>query len=270
MNYCVAKPSLLLSPYIKQYWAITDCLPANLTHTQRIVPCGTIELNFYLGSKPFSLHAERSIPEHSVVSGQLNGFYDIVVSGSLNMFSVTFHPFGALMFFNLPLNEFYNQTIALSQLLKDETHSVEDELSATSDFYKRITIIEKFLYLQLLKNNKPYIINRITDCINTIKNSGGMADIDQLASRACLSRKQFERHFNEYIGISPKTYLKIIRFQYSIYCKQLNPTTKLSNIAYDSGYFDQSHMINEYRKLSGKTPKEFFSECEPHSDFFSL
>jgi len=270
MIYNVAKPSLLLSPYIKQYWAIADCLPHNLTHLQRIVPSGMIELNFYLGNKPQSLHAVKNIPEHAIVSGQLNEFYDIEVSSNLSMFSVTFHPYGGMMFFNLPLNELYNQTVALSFLMKDETRIVEDKLSAAVDFYERIVIIEKFLYKQLLKNNKPYIINRITDCINTIKQSGGTAGIEQLASKACLSRKQFERYFNEYIGISPKTYLKIIRFQYSIYCKQLNPTTKLSNIAYDSGYFDQSHMINEYKKLSGKTPKEFFSECEPHSDFFSV
>jgi AraC-like DNA-binding protein len=102
-----------------------------------------------------------------------------------------------------------------------------------------------------------------------IRVNQGMVEIEELSSLACLSRKQFERIFLEYIGISPKQYLKIIRFQSSIFLKSKNEDISLTELAYESGYYDQSHFINEYRKMTGITPKQFFLDCQTiHSDFF--
>jgi AraC-like DNA-binding protein len=63
--------------------------------------------------------------------------------------------------------------------------------------------------------------------------------------------------------------MRIVRFQYALHYKWQYPQTKLTGLAYDCGFYDQSHMINEFRDLSGKTPKQYFAECEPYSDYFS-
>ncbi|MDR0207510.1 MAG: helix-turn-helix domain-containing protein [Bacteroidales bacterium] len=101
-----------------------------------------------------------------------------------------------------------------------------------------------------------------------IKRTYGNINVNQMASEACLSRKQFERIFAEHIGISPKKYLKIIRFQSAIFQKQQNNNLNMTELSYESGYFDQSHFINDFKSLSGLTPKQYFAENEICSDFF--
>ena len=118
-------------------------------------------------------------------------------------------------------------------------------------------------------NKKAYEFKRISHIIDCIRCSKGNIDITELVSESCLSRKQFERTFLEYIGISPKQYLKIIRLQASIFSKSLEKNVSLTDLAYKHGYYDQSHFIHEYKALTGLTPKQFYSNCDvPFSDFF--
>jgi hypothetical protein len=95
VSYQISKPSPLLAPFVKQYWVIENCLPAGSTHVQRIVPSGLMDLMFYLGDKPEIADESRDLSECSVVSGQQTGFFDIVVTGKMMLFSITFKPFGA-------------------------------------------------------------------------------------------------------------------------------------------------------------------------------
>lgn len=107
------------------------------------------------------------------------------------------------------------------------------------------------------------------ESIALINESIGMVDVDALAASACLSRKQYERNFQEMVGASPKQFMRIVRFQYAIHYKSRYPQASLTGVACECGFFDQSHMISEFRDFSGLTPKQYFAECEPFSDYFS-
>lgn len=268
MNYFFAKPSYPLSLFVKQYWAIENCLPDGDVHIQRIVPTGLMDLTFYMGNRPKALDDCKNIPEDSILSGQQKGYYDITISGRLCMFSISLLPNGARMLFDLPSIEFFDQNIPLRYLVKDKISELEAHLYEAESFNERIKVAEKFLINQLHKTRKVYEHDRIQHSIDIINHSGGMITIDALASAACLSRKQFERTFSDNIGSSPKQFLKAVKFQYSLFQKYTNKTLSLTEIAYCSGYFDQSHMINAYKSLSGITPGQYFAECEPHSDYF--
>jgi AraC-like DNA-binding protein len=268
LNYHISKPSFFLSPYIKHYWAIEDCLPQEDTHIQRIIPNGLMELLFYLGNKPVALDETKHIPENTILSGQLKGFYDIAVTGKLSIFSVSFQPFGAKMFFDIPSDKLFDQNVPLNYIIKDKVAKLESDLYECESFERKISIVEKFLLLQLRNNTKNFEINRIAKSITLINRSKGLITIESLSSSACLSRKQYERTFSEYIGTSPKQFLKTIRFQNTLQEKHRNKNIPLTELAYNCGYYDQSHMINDYKLLSGKTPSEYYSECEPYSDYF--
>ena len=73
----------------------------------------------------------------------------------------------------------------------------------------------------------------------------------------CLGIKQFERTFSKYVGVNPKKFASIVRFQNVI---QINSKDKrtLSQIAIDNGYYDQSHFIHDFKSITGLTPKAFF------------
>ncbi|MFC2124862.1 DUF6597 domain-containing transcriptional factor [Bacteroidota bacterium] len=269
MSLLISKPSGSLSPYIKQYWMIENCMRPGAIYTHRIVPCGLMELTFHLGDVPKVNNYQLSLPDNALISGQLNEYYEIDVSGHLSMFSVTFQPQGAMMFFDLPLIELFNQNIPLRFLQKELVEEVESGLFKATSFSQKIKIIEKYLIRQLHENIKEHKGQRINDSIRKISQSLGKISIGELASNACLSRKQYERIFTESIGISPKRFLKIVRFQNVIYQRQLSHKSNLTTLAYECGYFDQSHMINDFKMLSGKTPSQYFREGEAISDYFS-
>lgn len=268
MSFHFAKPSWPLSLFVKQYWALDNCLPEGQQHIQRIVPTGLPELTFYFDGKPKSLHSNRRIPENTILCGQLKGYYDIAVTGSLSMFSVSFMPFGLRLFTGIPADEFYDLNVPF-RYVSELSDRLEDALFEALSFEERVAITERFLAGLLSGQPDTYEVKRISSSLQLIRGSKGTIPVDRLSDAACLSRKQFERIFLNFIGTSPKQFLKTIRFQGSLHLKHHNPAISLTELAYNCGYYDQAHMINDYKSLSGITPGQYFKECEPVSDFFS-
>jgi AraC-like DNA-binding protein len=268
MDFNIAKPGPFLSQFVKHYWAMDHYHLPGTEHTQRIVPCGLFEIIFYLSGKATSSNGNLKMNDSIMISGQQRGFYDISVSGNLSLFAIYFHPHGLSMLLDLPLTELYNQSIPLKYLLKGRIAKLEDELYEVQSFEQRIALSEKFLMESFKKTEKKYQYENIRHAINIINQHQGMIEVDELASHSCLSRKQFERVFSSIIGTTPKQFLKIVRFQHAIYQKSKHLEFSLTQIALNCGYYDQAHMINDFKSLSGFTPKQFFSDCEPFSDYF--
>lgn len=268
MDYNISMPSLLLSKYVKHYWAIENCIPEGKEHIQRIVPNGLSDLIFYLSDKPESIEEKKSFSDNTLITGQLSEYYDIKLSGRVSLFSVIFQPHGVSMFFDIPLSELLNQNVPLKYILKDGVNALETKLFEAQSFADRIVIMELFLIERLQKCKQKYNFNRIKDSISLINQNKGLVSIDNLASEACLSRKQYERAFSNIIGTSPKKFLKTIRFQNVINEKSKDKNINLTSLTYQCGYYDQSHMINDFYKLSGLTPKQYFNDCETYSDYF--
>ena len=235
MSFQIFEPSPQLSPFVRMYGTMESNIKPGEKHVQRIVPNGLPEITFY----------HKSIPEYSLknniaksqtqISGQKNCHSEILVSGQLKLFSILFKPQGKARFFRIPPSELFNQTIPFR--------------------------------LFLLKLSENCNLPRISDSVQKINNHN-LPKINALANHACLSRKQFERHFTQIIGASPKQFLRIVRFQKALFLKQKKATKNLTELAIDSGYYDQPHMISEFKQLSGLTPKQYFAQFDPFSDYF--
>jgi AraC-like DNA-binding protein len=264
-----ATPSSKLTPFIKRYWAIENTLDKDETCVQRIIPTGLTELMLYFTPRPKVLTGNRYLSENVALYGQQNDYYDIALTGELSVFSIVFQPQGFMRFFKFPLHEICNQNVPLKYISGQTARDLEEKMSEAVSFQQRVNIAEGYL-LDLLKSHfADYDYRRINRVVALIKQSYGKTNLNQMASEACLSRKQLERIFAEHIGISPKQYLKIIRFQFAIFQKQQNNNLNLTELSYNSGYFDQSHFISNFKTLCGMSPKQYFVEEDVCSDFFS-
>ena len=264
-----ATPSRTLAPYIKRYWAIENVLDKGEICVQRIIPTGLPELLLYFTPRPKILTDNKHLSDNVALYGHQNDFYDMELTGELSVFSIVFQPQGLMQFFKFPLNEICNRNISLKDINGQAGRDLEEKMNETNTFQQRVSIVETYLF-NLLKNNfADFEFRRINHISELIKQTYGNISINQMASEACLSRKQFERIFVENIGISPKQYLKIIRFQSAIFHKQQNNNLNMTELSYESGYFDQSHFINDFKSLCGLTPKQYFAENEVCSDFFA-
>lgn len=261
-SFEVIQPSIELSPYIKNYWF----LKANAAnHVQGIIPTGNINLFFHRGN-PLSLENTNNFLPHTFISGQTTTYSNLVQSGITDMICVTFHAFGARMFFEEPMYEFKEQSIALDLLDNPEIVELGKRLQDTFNNQTCVQLIESFLKKRYL-HTKEYNFKRITAVVDAV----GMGDvvIDNLTDISCLSYKQFKRIFAEYVGLNPKEFMRVIRFQRALYTLQTNPAMSLTELAYACEFYDQSHLISEFKHFSGYTPKEYIAICDPYSDYFS-
>lgn len=265
-----AKPVSILEPYIKQYWGIENVLSKGERYIHRIIPCGLSELMFYLGEIPLVLDSRKSFNENVVLSGHQKEYFDIQVANQISLFSITFHPQGLMKFFNIPLNESYNQNIPLKYIDKILEKELFPKLQDAETFEQRAEVVNAHFTTLLAKNYENYEFHRVSHIINSIKSAKGLIDIDSLSREACLSRKQFERVFAKHVGSTPKQYLKTARLQYSLHLKGQDKNMSLTQLAYNCGFYDQSHFINEFKVQTGHTPSQYFSQYNSYSDLFSF
>ena len=268
MSFSLFKPSTFLSQYVKHYWSLENCSPPGMEYSHRVVPSGLFELIFYLKDRPRTDDSRKSISDRILVTGQLKDYYNMQIGGELSLFSINFHPHGLAMFLDIPLNELFEHTVPLRLLVKDRVNKLEDELLNTENDLERITITENFLMDTMHKSETVRNYDRIRHSINKINLSRGILDIESLVSDTFLSRKQFERTFSAIIGATPKQFLRVVRFQHAIYIRSKDPALNLTELAHECGYFDQAHMIHDFKRFSGVTPKKFFANAEPFSDYF--
>ena len=266
MAYHHAHPSVHLRPFVKQYWGITGCDSPSGEHTHRVVPSGMPELILYIGHKPTS--DGRNIEDHCLVSGQQNDFHDLHLMQPPTLFAVTFHPQGISQLFPIPMSELTNRTIPLKYLNGSLYNDLFARLSDATTFEHRVQITERLLLSMLTRHHQRFEFARIQEVIHAILYHGGSVGVSELAEISCLSIKQFERVFLEQIGLTPKQYLRIVRFQAAIHRKAMDRSLSLSHLACDAGYYDQPHLSNEFKALSGLTPGQFFANCDPVSDLF--
>ena len=270
MIYQYLKPSQILSPFIKHFWILEENNPSGEVCIPRMYPTGFTELVFYYGDRYLHIDKNKSkTPQpYSYFMGQNNSYYDISPTGKIGVIAITFKPDTAKLFFKTPIDEAENSFIALEDIIGKFTRNLEYELQIAKSNIDRIRLIEKFLINQLKKNYSEDH-KRIGFSVDKINQSKGLISIVELADFACLSTKQFNRKFTEFVGIKPKQFTRVVRFQNTIYSQQRRSVKNLTELAYKCGYYDQAHFTNEFKEFTGYSPKEFFKTCEPYSDYFS-
>lgn len=261
-RFNIIKPSAVLAPYVKHYWLLES---DDIINSQRVIPTGNIELLFHRGN-PMKRNGQL-IPRTSF-SGQSLSFADLIPTGTVNIITVVFHPFGAKAFFGMPVYELSNSVVSADDLSIASLKELEDKILNTVDDNGCIRLIESFL-INCLNPFKEYNYKRMMAAINAINLSHDDLSVSRLAETVCLSVKQFQRIFNEHVGATPKEFMRIVRFHKALYTLQHNPAMNFTTLAYECGYYDQAHMTNEFKLFSGYTPSQYVAICTPYSDYFS-
>jgi len=257
----VIEPIGILKRYIKNYYLVEIDNSIDFMPRERVFPCGNVTLVFHYGSpsKFKKRNSSEYIESNLVICGQQTSYYDLSLSGKTGMILIVFKPHGVKSFFNFPINELLNENLSLQDLTKNEAIELEDKLFNSKNNKQRITHLENFLTKRLILNRD---FERIEHAIKIIENSNGQIKTQVLAQEVCLGIKQFERTFSKHIGIHPKKFICIVRFQNVIQMKKKYNNAKMYQLAFDNGYYDQSHFINDFKNLTGLAPRIFFNDRE--------
>lgn len=167
------------------------------------------------------------------------------------MVCVSFHPGGLYRLLGIPMTEIFDNDFETSLLLDGEINLINEQLKAAISWSQMNEIVQSFLLTKLpkLKASLPF-----DEAMKLLQQSNGQMSIDAVASLACLSVRQFERKCKERIGLPPKLFARLIRFSKAYRLKESTPSANWTSIAYHSGYFDQMHMIRDFKEFAGVTP----------------
>jgi AraC-like DNA-binding protein len=249
MHYRRIRPSPAVEPYVEFYWTLE--LESAAGYEQRIIPDGRagIILNF---ASPFESHADgvwKSQPGCFFV-GQITGPLLLRPAGTAKMIGIQFRPNGAAQLLGLPISEFTDSAIALDDLqhkLFRQLEWVRALPSAAQSIRALDNILRSF-------SERVRIDDRLVSyAIGHIERAGGSFSIKDVAAHAGCSARQLERRFRNSVGISPKLFSRMQRFQ-NVLRVAGGPDSDWINAAVRCGYYDQAHLIRDFREFSGKTP----------------
>lgn len=254
-------PSERLQPFIRYYWV----LKSNENLNTLTFPIGCPQLIFHRLNR-FYIPELNAYQARFSISGQTNFPARIQSSGNIDTIVVVFHPHAISPMFNIPVSAFYNQEIDGYALGDKSLNSLADDVLINENADAAIKTIETFL-LSRLNESGIYNFKRVGASLKRLLTDNTI-NIEKIAQSICLSKKQFERVFCNSVGMNPKEYSKVARFQKSLWLMQKG-SKDFPYIAYYCGYSDQSHFIREFRRYSSITPSELLKIQPVYSDLFA-
>jgi len=166
--------------------------------------------------------------------------------------AIGFQPGGLFRLLGIPMHELYDEGFDGHYLLGNEIQTL---IESCAEMNQLVAIKNKVDEYLLSKLNKLHDVLPFDLAMHQLIRLNGNVSINDAASLACLSLRQFERKCYERLGISPKMYARITRFSHAYRIFERSSTVNWSSIAYQSGYFDQMHFIRDFKQFSGLTPK---------------
>ncbi|MBB5060492.1 AraC-like DNA-binding protein [Granulicella aggregans] len=190
-------------------------------------------------------------PFHILGTQTLPGVGCASFSGSILAFGIFLRPLALWQLFHIPSRVHANIDVAGEELVGKTTDHLWQKLAESKSFSQRIEIAERFL-LPLAK--AACVRTDIMRSANQLYRSKGATRIEELAHLSGLSIRQYQRRFTDDLGMTPKIFARITRFQRALDAKRLGSGRSWLSIAHELGYFDQMHMIRDFQSLAGSAP----------------
>ncbi len=238
VSYAEFEPCAALKPYIRCFWGTT--VPTlQSPESTLVIPDTCMDIIF------------RANHTDNTVSGGFCGIDDRTFisnsdSGKMEFtFGIRFYPWGAAPFSEDKLKNTKNSFFSAEEHFSKLTRKIKPLVFDAVNVEKLIPVVEKVL---LDSFNAKHQNSAITEVVGSIIEKRGNLHIGSLSSDIYISERQLERIFAEYIGCSVKCLAALIRYQFLWNEILYNPTFKIMDAVTKYGYFDQSHLLNDFRK----------------------
>jgi AraC-like DNA-binding protein len=256
MFYLSHTPVPPLSDFIENLWSLRD---APLHARERILPSGTLELVINLHEDEFRIyHAVDSDRfrrfSGAIVSGAYRGLFVIDTLEHASVLGVHFRPGGAFPFLGAPPGALADAHIDL-EMLWGRRRAVElrDRLCAAASPTQRFRILEGALLDRLSGSPKSH--GAVPIAIDHLDQ--GDVSVSRVAALVHLSHRRLIEVFSAEVGLTPKSFARVRRFKRAMALARRIPSPDWGRLALACGYFDQSHLIRDFRAFSDLSPEEF-------------
>jgi AraC-like DNA-binding protein len=251
-------PRAMLRPFISNFTYYKGYRPEH--RIDRYLPNGNIEIIIDLTDRPKYIYDNHTLTEIQAckkiwISGMRDEFITIPSGLDAEMFIIEFKKGMAHSMLGLPLTEITGRVVDGELILDKVFLELREQLLACPLPADMFTIAERAL---ARKFGSHLTINPFVEfAVARILDSPNSLSIRSVAEKTGYSSKHFIRIFSDHVGVTPKRFLRIIRFQRAINEIEVKGNIPWAALAYDCGYYDQAHFISDFRAFSGLTPLEY-------------
>ncbi len=225
--------------------------------------CAIIEVTLH-GQVYVRKHAgsnERLGPGTVLIGLQTGRDRELRLSGSLHSFCIVFQPAALHQIFRLPMHELTNQEVDGLAVLGSPLAELEQRLLEAGSTEERVQVANDLL-LACCANMRHVAHPGVSTVARLLLRDGSVQRIDELARSAGLSVRQLERQFREQLGLPPKLFTRIARFERALDGKARNLAQSWADIAHAGGYYDQMHLVHDFAEFTGETPGDLLMAME--------
>jgi AraC-like DNA-binding protein len=268
MDYRQVAPHARLSPFVECLWTLEGQASELDGDVQPVLPDGRPELIVHFGEPFDRIGLDGGVQRQALMlfAGQLDAQLMLRPTGRISVLGVRFHPFGPSALFREPQHRLVGLTIGVDHVHPALQRGLSDIRALTDSASVALPYVQALLVTAL---DPARIDPRVRFATGAILSSRGQVSIDAVAREACVTRRHLERQFLQVVGVSPKRFARITRFQHALELLQRGsgraPGTRT---AAECGYADQSHFIRDFRTLAGCSPSEHLLRDAALTGFF--
>jgi AraC-like DNA-binding protein len=249
-----SRPVPALRHLIRHYYQVKDSLSGRLS--LQPVPARSPQiLEFMFGTHYQVRRKDSEVTENvraiALVGSRTSPSAELMLSGDVDAFTIVFLPGAFSMLFGVLAAELTNGDFDAQDVLGHRINELQTRLGEVSEFHDRVQVADGFL---IAIRPATESVSAIVKTARVMIRNNGSVRVSEIAYQAGLGLRQFERRFHQEIGVSPKLYARIIRFEAALQRRAVLPTTSWTDIAHDLGYHDQMHMVHDFTRLSGASP----------------
>lgn len=263
--YSLRSPRETLRPYIEHYWFVHAPPGQPLDLTVDVFVDARADLVFNFGA-PWTRtpHGGRArLVRGSVLDAQRLVPIKIRQAGQVVLAGARFHAAGLAAFVTasvhawtgrvLPVEAVFGRGVArLSRALRESAGDADAQAALLDAFFaERLDVTDGKQTLWVLTS--------------AIVGAGGLLRMDELCRARGVSIRQLDRLFRAHVGVSPKTFARIVRFQSALAQLTRDPGCTLADVAARSGYYDQPHFVREFKRFAGAAPKHQIGYFPPEA-----
>lgn len=266
MQYREIKPAPVLSDYIECFWRL-EAEAAPSVVPQRLLPDGCVELILNLGARfrEFDAAGQSVLQPACLVVGQMTSPVLVAPTGAVKLLGIRFAPGGTLPFLPVAPGELTDRVTPLDAITTALERELNEALETADEWRARLASLEAALIRRLYAADWRSSLQ--PGLAQLIKN-GGQISVTQLAADCGLSHRQLERRFMREVGLGPKLLSRILRFQ-QVFRAVESESADWADVAVACGYYDQAHLIRDFRQFAGQTPAVLFDDFSQLTEFFT-
>ncbi|TMU85841.1 AraC family transcriptional regulator [Bacillus sp. BHET2] len=248
-NYQEYNPNHALSPYVACYWSL-DYYASDTPETHRILPDGCVDIIVDLTAS--------SPSKGAFITGLMTRFETLTFTNEQHFFGIRLFSKHARGFLHYPVQEFIDDRVYLEDVWGMEGLLFTEEIQEALGTLERMDIVETKLIHLLRSLGNHRIPDSLQTSLHYIFMNHGMNSIQTLAEKVSYSERTIRRVFKEELGVSPKEFSRIIRFQSMLKNLHSVQNGSLMEVALHYGYYDHAHFTNEFKHFYGLVPSIVF------------